>query len=325
MRFSTPRVQSRGIIVTLLRRMRSHKMNQRTFRIPGLGDLPMIGLLHLAVVYVVWGSTYLAIRIAVEGPHGFPPFMLGAARMLLGGGILLTWLVFAKKRVRLDQGEWIWAILSGILLWTGGNGMVMFAERYQASGYSALVMGMVPIWVALTELVQNRRASGILWAGLGVGVVGLVILTLPGFQGPATDAVGIVSLIMASGSWAAGLVLQRRKLLRPNPVVSSAWQQLFGGGGFFCPGAVHTRDDSSSWHHGVGWIWVFSGDRVTPRVHLIHYGDAAIASYPRHHLFVCQSLGRGAFRRGRLGRSDHRKHGHRWTSSVSRRCGGHSW
>lgn len=207
-------------------------MNQRTFRIPGLGDLPMIGLLHLAVVYVVWGSTYLAIRIAVEGPHGFPPFMLGAARMLLGGGILLTWLVFAKKRVRLDQGEWIWAILSGILLWTGGNGMVMFAERYQASGYSALVMGMVPIWVALTELVQNRRASGILWAGLGVGVVGLVILTLPGFHGPATDAVGIVSLIMASGSWAAGLVLQRRKLLRPDPVVSSAWQQLFGGGGF---------------------------------------------------------------------------------------------
>ncbi len=192
----------------------------------------MIGLLHLAVVYVVWGSTYLAIRIAVEGPHGFPPFMLGAARMLLGGGILLTWLVFAKKRVRLDQGEWIWAILSGILLWTGGNGMVMFAERYQASGYSALVMGMVPIWVALTELVQNRRASGILWAGLGVGVVGLVILTLPGFHGPATDAVGIVSLIMASGSWAAGLVLQRRKLLRPDPVVSSAWQQLFGGGGF---------------------------------------------------------------------------------------------
>ncbi len=184
------------------------------------------------VVYIVWGSTYLAIRIAVMGPHGFPPFMLGAGRMLLGGGLLLLWLVVAKKRVRLDRKEWLWAAASGILLWTGGNGMVMFAERYQASGYSALVMGMVPIWVAVVELVRTRRAPLLLWMGLSVGLLGLVILTLPGFRGSAADAEGIISLVVASLSWAAGLILQRAKLPNPDPVTSSAWQQLFGGGGF---------------------------------------------------------------------------------------------
>ena len=204
----------------------------KNWRIPGLGDIPAAGLLHLLVVYIVWGSTYLAIRVAVKGPHGFPPFMLGAGRMLLGGGILLLWLVLSKKQVRLQRGEWAWAAASGILLWTGGNGMVMFAERYQASGYSALVMGMVPIWVALVELVRTKKAPPVLWMGLGVGLLGLVILTLPGFRGSAADAEGIISLVVASLAWASGLILQRAKLPNPNPVTSSAWQQLFGGGGF---------------------------------------------------------------------------------------------
>ncbi len=204
----------------------------KNWRIPGLGEIPAAGLVHLLVVYIVWGSTYLAIRIAVKGPHGFPPFMLGAGRMLLGGGLLLLWLLLSKKPLRLKREEWLWAAVSGVLLWTGGNGMVMFAERYQASGYSALVMGMVPIWVALVELVRTKKAPLLLWVGLGVGLLGLVILTLPGFRGSAAGAEGIISLVVASLAWASGLILQRAKLPHPDPVTSSAWQQLFGGGGF---------------------------------------------------------------------------------------------
>jgi drug/metabolite transporter (DMT)-like permease len=210
----------------------------KNWHIPGLGDFPAAGLAHLLVVYIVWGSTYLAIRVAVKGPHGFPPFMLGAGRMLLGGGLLLVWLLATKKRVRLNRAEWLWAAASGLLLWTGGNGMVMFAERYQASGYSALVMGMVPIWVALVELVRVRRASVMLWIGLAVGIVGLGILTLPGLHGSSTNAQGIMALVIASIAWAAGLVLQRVKLAGPDPVTSSAWQQLFGGGGFLIAAAA---------------------------------------------------------------------------------------
>ncbi len=207
-------------------------MSARTLRIPGLGELPLGGLLHLLVVYIVWGSTYLAIRIAVSGPHGFPPFLLGAGRMLLGGGLLLTWLLISRSQVLLRRREWIWAAMSGVLLWTGGNGLVMFAERNLASGYSALVMGMVPIWVALSELVRTRRAPLVLWGGLAVGIGGLVVLTLPGLQGSESNAGGILALVAASACWAAGLVLQRQKLLTPNPVTSSAWQQVFGGAGF---------------------------------------------------------------------------------------------
>lgn len=207
-------------------------MEQRSIRIPGVGTYPLAGILHLLVVYIVWGSTYLAIRVAVEGPHGFPPFVLGACRMMTGGVLLLTWLLVSKQRVRLDRRDWMWAALSGLLLWTGGNGLVMVAERYQASGYAALIMGMVPIWVALSELARHHRASLVLWGGLVLGIGGLVILTWSGLHGSQRHVDGVLSLIIASASWAAGLVLQRRKLANPSPVTSSAWQQLFGGGGF---------------------------------------------------------------------------------------------
>lgn len=218
-------------------------------RIPRLGQFSTIGLLHLLVVYVVWGSTYLAIRLAVKGPHGFPPFMLGASRMALGGGLLLAWLLIRRSQVLLHRHEWVWAAASGILLWTGGNGLIMFAERYQASGYSALIMGMVPIWVALVELLRTRRAARALWGGLAIGIVGLLILTFPGMNGQSTHVGGIIALVGASASWATGLLLQRTKLSKPNPVTSSAWQQLFGFSGFVIL-AILTREPLPH----PGWI-----------------------------------------------------------------------
>lgn len=197
-------------------------------------SLPARGLFHLSVVYLVWGSTYLAIRIAVQGSHGFPPFLLGALRLLPGGLLLLAWSAFKRRTVRITRQQLLWAALSGSLLWVGGNGLVMVAEQHAASGYSALMMGMVPIWVAVLELTaQRRRASALLVGGLALGLLGLGVLTYPTIRGGGPAGMeGVAALFGASLCWASGLVLQRRRLPDIDPVVSSAWQQLLAGSVF---------------------------------------------------------------------------------------------
>lgn len=215
--------------------MNSLKSVQRPAFVARLGEsLPVSGLLHLLVVYLVWGSTYLAIRIAVQGPHGFPPFLLGALRLLPGGLLLLAWAAFKRRPIRLTRQQLLWAALSGTLLWVGGNGLVMVAEQHAASGYSALMMGMVPIWVAVLELkARHRLPSKLLVVGLTLGLMGLAVLTYPTIQGGSPTGVGgVVALLGASLCWASGLVLQRRRLQDIDAVVSSAWQQLMAGSVF---------------------------------------------------------------------------------------------
>jgi drug/metabolite transporter (DMT)-like permease len=196
------------------------------------------------VVYVVWGSTYLAIRLAVEGPHGFSPFVLGTVRMGLGGGLLWLWTRVRGLRAVATPRSLLVAMASGLLMWVGGNGLVMVAEQHLASGYSALLMGTVPLWVTLAELPRARRVSPLLAASLAVGLSGLVLLTASHLSGPHHPLL-VLAIVAASILWALGMLLQRRHLADVDPQVSSAWQQLFAAGGFLLLAGV-TR---APWPH----------------------------------------------------------------------------
>jgi drug/metabolite transporter (DMT)-like permease len=194
----------------------------------------LAGLLHLLVTYVVWGSTYLAIRIAVREGAGWGPFWLGAARVLVAAAVLFALNSLRGARLRPTRGELGILVATGVMLWVGGNGAVNWAEYRIDSGLAALIVGTMPIWVAVMEsLIDRRRPSLLLTASLLVGFGGLVVLTYPMLQdGVEADVIGVAAVIFAAVSWGLGSIILNRRRLKLDPIVVSGWQQLAGGIGF---------------------------------------------------------------------------------------------
>jgi drug/metabolite transporter (DMT)-like permease len=192
------------------------------------------GLLNLFVTYVVWGSTYLAIRVAVREGAGWGPFWLGATRVLVAAVVLFAFNAFRATRLKPTRGELGVLAATGILLWVGGNGAVNWAEQRIDSGLAALIVGTMPIWVALMEsLIDRRRPSLLLSVSLVVGFGGLVVLTYPMLEdGLRSDVVGVIAVVFAAISWGFGSILVNRRRLVLDPIVISGWQQLTGGIGF---------------------------------------------------------------------------------------------
>ena len=194
----------------------------------------LTGLLCLFVTYVVWGSTYLAIRVAVREGAGWGPFWLGATRVLAAAAVLFAFNALRGTRLRPTRSELGILAATGILLWVGGNGAVNWAEQRIDSGLAALIVGTMPIWVALMEsLMDRRRPSFLLSASLVVGFAGLVVLTFPMLEdGVKSDLIGVVAVVFAAVSWGFGSIVVNRRPLKFDPIVISGWQQLAGGAGF---------------------------------------------------------------------------------------------
>ena len=192
------------------------------------------GYLHLAIVYLVWGSTYLAIRVAVREGSGFPPFSMGASRVIVAGLLLIGWAALSRKRVRPTRRELLTLAGSGLLLWTGGNGLVIWAEQRVDSALAALVVGTSPIWAVLIDAaLDRRRLSGVLVAGLASGLLGIGLLSAPVLAGGVrADALSMLALALAEVAWALGSVLQSRRPVDLPVRVSSGYQHLAGGIGF---------------------------------------------------------------------------------------------
>jgi drug/metabolite transporter (DMT)-like permease len=192
------------------------------------------GLINLFTVYVVWGSTYLAIRVAVRDGGGFTPFMLGSLRVIAGGLILLIWGALAGQRLKPTRQEWKTLLVSGLMLWVGGNGLVNWAEQRIDSGLAALIIAATPIWVALVEAIVDRRLpSGRMFAALVVGFLGIVVLTYPTLgTGVKADFWSVIGLLGAGLSWGTGSVYQSRKPVQLSPRVNAGYQHLVGAVGF---------------------------------------------------------------------------------------------
>ena len=178
--------------------------------------------LSLLAVYIIWGSTYLAIRFAIQG---FPPFLMAGIRFVLAGGIMYAFLrMRGAPNPRLK--EWRGAAIVGLLLLVGGNGMVSFAEQWVASGLAALTLATIPIFAALFAGIWGKWPTGREWLGLGVGLVGVALLSLEGDM--RANPLGALTLLFATASWALGSVWSRY-LTMPKGAMGSAAEMLVGG------------------------------------------------------------------------------------------------
>jgi drug/metabolite transporter (DMT)-like permease len=191
------------------------------------------GFFYLSIVYVVWGSTFLAIRLTVREGAGFPPFTMGAMRLGAASFILLAWAVL-RGQWRVSGRDLVRLAISGIALWVGGNGLVVWAEQYVDSGYAALLVGSAPIWSALLDAILDRRTPSLLLVlSLLVGLAGVAVLTLPGITLDAqVNTLGIVAVLVAAVIWAIASVYQRRNPVVSGSRTSSGYQQLFGALGY---------------------------------------------------------------------------------------------
>lgn len=197
--------------------------------------LDRAGLAHLSVVYLVWGSTYLAIRVAVREGSGFPPFVMAMTRILTASVLLLGWARLRRERIRLSRRELLLLAGTGVMLWVGGNGLVTWAEMRAASGLAALLVAAMPIWGQCIESVLDRRFPGrrivgsILLGFIGVGVLSWPVLR----QGTTADILSVGALLLAPLSWAAGSIWLQRRRLDLSSRALSGWQQVMGGIGLF--------------------------------------------------------------------------------------------
>jgi len=192
------------------------------------------GLLNLLVVYLVWGSTYLAIRVAVREGAGFPPFSMALMRVIAGASILLTWAALRRERLRPTRSEAILLLGSGNLLWVGGNGLVTWAEMRASSGLAALLVAAMPIWGELiTSVLDRRMPSAKMVGSILVGFAGVGLLSWPVLRvGSRADVLGVLALLLAPLFWAIGSIWFQRRKPDLSVRVVSGWQMIFGGLGF---------------------------------------------------------------------------------------------
>jgi drug/metabolite transporter (DMT)-like permease len=181
-----------------------------------------------AAVYIVWGSTYLAIRYAVMT---IPPLIMGGARFLVSGAILYIW-ARSRGAPRLTRREWRDSTIAGTLMLCIGNGGVAWAEQRVPSGLAALIVAVVPLWMVLIDWLRPHgiRPRALVILGVVIGLVGLVVLVGPRTmvgQGDV-DAAATAVLTLGALSWAAGSIFNRHSA-RPASSVMATGAQMLGG------------------------------------------------------------------------------------------------
>lgn len=214
-----------------------------------------------AAVYVVWGSTYLAISYAVQT---IPPFLMGGTRFLVSGAILYLW-SRVRRAGRSTGRQWLDAFIAGVLMLCAGNGAVAWAEARVPSGLAALIVAVVPLWMVLLDWIRpgGTRPSVLTMIGVVVGLAGLAILVGPVNleDRSGVDPIGATVLILGSLAWAAGSLYARYGSHPDSNALATAMQMLGGGGALmFTSGTARelhgftlAQVSMASW---IGWIYL---------------------------------------------------------------------
>jgi drug/metabolite transporter (DMT)-like permease len=250
-----------------------------------------------ALVYVLWGSTYLAIRVAIED---LPPYAMGSVRFSIAGPLMLAGCAFSGRKVGITGRDALRLLVVGVLLLSVANMGVACAEKYVPSGLAALIVASVPIWVAIVEawVFRSRRLSAMGVAGLALGIVGMLALLWPRISGARPDRLELMGfgiLVIASVSWALGSVLSGRWSLSVDVLTASAWEMTFAGmvntlialltGGFHQANwtsrgllAILYLVICGSWIGFTAYIWLLE-HVPTPKVATYAYVNPVVAVY----------------------------------------------
>ena len=195
-------------------------------------------ILAFLAVYLIWGSTYLAIRFVVVS---MPPLLMAGVRFAVAGGILFVWRM-ARGATRPSARQWKTGAIAGSLMLLGGTGLVCWVEQWVPSGLTALIISSVPIWMGLMHwMIEPEHRPGPRGiAGLLTGFLGVGILVHPGahFAGGQMVQVGSLLLVVAAAFWAAGSLYSRRAGSSPDPILATSIQMLAGGAANFAAGLL---------------------------------------------------------------------------------------
>jgi drug/metabolite transporter (DMT)-like permease len=190
-------------------------------------------VLAFAAVYVIWGSTYLGIRLAIET---LPPFLMAATRFMTAGVILFAWALFNGQPLRPALSQWPRAFIIGGLLLLCGNGGVTWAEKYIASGLAALLVATEPLWVVILNWgLTHRRPNAKVLLGVLIGLAGVSLLVSDGLRqsahgphGLRLSLIGVGVVVLSSFAWAAGSVYSNRRPIQATTSMASGMQMLAG-------------------------------------------------------------------------------------------------
>jgi drug/metabolite transporter (DMT)-like permease len=197
-----------------------------------------LGPLALATIYVVWGSTYLAIRVMVED---IPPLLGAGVRFVVAGALMYAWLVWRRPPAAraTTSKQLVGATIVGLLLMFGGNGLVTVAEQEVPSGLAALLISSVPLWVILLRAGYGReRVPPSTFLSVAVGFVGVALLVLPGDRPEGAPLGWSLLVVLAAMLWASGSFAAPRVERPADVLAATAWQMLIGGGAMVVVGLV---------------------------------------------------------------------------------------
>ena len=215
----------------------------------------LVAWVCLVIVYLVWGSTYLAIRVGVET---MPPLLMAAARNLVAGLIMFPLAMRGRRnavravaagaapgdgprraaRYWPSRAEWLGCAIVGVLL-LGANGAVGIGERTVPSGLAALLVATVPLWLLGIDAVLNHARLGLApLAGLALGLAGVGLLSGLGGRSGGASAVSVVTILTAAAAWALGTIMARRVTIPSSPALASGMQLLCGGAALLAFGAA---------------------------------------------------------------------------------------
>ncbi len=184
-------------------------------------------VMAFAAVYLIWGSTYLAIRWVIET---MPPFLMAAVRFITAGIILLA-IVCYKNPERPTWRHWRSASVIGGLLLLGGNGGVVWAEQFVPSGMAALLIASVPLWMVLLDWIWNKKKPphSAVFIGIALGFLGVGFLVYPHSNGMSLNPKGAVIVLLAAISWSIGSIYSRRADLPRSTFLATAMEMICGG------------------------------------------------------------------------------------------------